>query len=81
MIWQDVVLAGGGFVLTLGLVPMLRSTERPPLRTSLTLLVVLSSYVLTLATLGLWISAAGTALQAAIWGVLAVQRLRVARVS
>lgn len=76
MVWQDLVLAGGGFVLTLGLVPMLRSAEPPPLRTSITLLAVLSSYVLTLATLGLWVSAAGTALQAAIWGVLAVQRLQ-----
>lgn len=76
MVWQDFVFTGGGFVLTAGLVPMLRSSERPPLRTSLTLLAVLSSYVVVLASLDLWLSATGTALQAAIWGVLALQRFR-----
>ena len=79
MVWQDLVFTGGGFVLTAGLVPMLRAAERPPLRTSLTLLAVLSSYVVALASLGLWLSAAGTALQAAVWGVFAVQRMRIAR--
>lgn len=79
MVWQDLVLAAGGFVLTAGLVPMLHSPEHPPLRTSVTLLVVLSSYVVTLASLGLWVSALGTALQAVIWGAIALQRLKVTR--
>lgn len=76
MVWQDLVFTSGGFVLTAGLMPMLRTPERPPLRTSLTLLAVLSSYVVTLASLDLWLSATGTALQAAIWGLLAIQQLQ-----
>lgn len=79
MVWQDLVLAGGGLVLTVGLVPMLRSPEHPPLRTSVTLLVVLSSYVVTLASLELWVAAVGTALQAVIWGAVALQRLKFTR--
>jgi len=79
VIWQDLVLAGGGFVLTIGLIPMLRAAERLPLRTSVTLLVVLSSYVVTLASLGLWVAALGTALQAVIWGAVALRRLKFTR--
>jgi hypothetical protein len=40
---------------------------------------VLSNYVVTLATLEVWVAATGTALQAAIWGVLAVQGMLSAR--
>ena len=74
--WQDVVFAVGGFVLSGGLVAMVTQHEKPPLRSSLTSAAVLTAYVAAMATLGLWLAAASTAVQVVIWLTLVVQRLR-----
>ncbi len=76
MSWQDVVLAGGGFVLSVGLIPALRAPSKPPLRTSGAMVIVLVAYVVTLATLELWLATASTALQAGVWMILAMQQAR-----
>jgi amino acid permease len=74
--WQDVVFALGGFVLSGGLFPMLRQREKPPLRSSLTVAAVLAAYVAAMVTLSLWLAAVSTAVQAVVWLLLAAQRLR-----
>ncbi len=76
MIWQDFVLTLGGFVFAAGLLPMLRGAEKPPLSTSLPLAATLAVYVVTVATLDLWLSAGTMAAQSFIWTALAVQRMR-----
>lgn len=74
--WQDVVFALGGFVLSGGLFPMVRQREKPPLRSSLTVAGVLTAYVAAMVTLGLWLAATSTGVQVAVWLVLALQRFR-----
>ncbi len=76
--WQDMVLTGGGFVLAVGLLPMLRAPAhlKPPLSSSLTIWAVLTAYAVAMATLGLVASAIGVGIQAFVWGVIACQHIR-----
>jgi len=75
MTWQDLVLAAGGFVIVASLVPTLRNAAaRVPLSTSVTLGTVLTIYVGTFASLGLWLAAAGTAAQVGCWAFIAARR-------
>lgn len=75
MIWQDIVFSFGGLVLALGLLPMFRAPEPPPLQTSLPLMIVLGVFTVAMATLGLWFGAVGMALQAVLWLMLAARAL------
>ncbi len=76
--WQDMVLTGGGFVLAVGLYPMLRAPQhlKPPLESSVVIASVLVAYTVAMTTLGLTASAVGVGVQAALWGLLIAQRLR-----
>ena len=78
MVWQDAVFAIGGLALTLGVIPIIRASTPPPLLASATLVFVLSSYVVALATLGLWLATTAMVAQVAAWSVCVVQRLRLA---
>ncbi len=71
MIWQDVVLSVGGFVLALGLLPLLRAPVPPPIKSSLTMAGVLTAYIVAVGTLGLYLSAASLGLQTVAWYALA----------
>lgn len=73
--WQDAVLAVGGFVLALGLLPMLRAPAdlKPPVASSLPISAVLAAYAVAMTLLRLRASAAAVGLQAALWGALVVQ--------
>ncbi len=75
--WQDAVLSGGGVVLSIALLPMLRrAAPAPPMLSSAPLAFVLTAYVVAMVSLGLFASAATTGFQAVAWGVLAVRRMR-----
>lgn len=76
MPWQDAVLAGGGFVISLGIVPAIRRPVKPPLLTTLTLVTVLAASFVAFVSLGLWLTALGCGLQGALWTVVLLQTLR-----
>lgn len=70
MSWQDMVLAGGGFVISLGIVPAIRGPVKPPLLTTLTLVGVLAASFLAFLSLGLWLTAVGCGIQGSLWAVV-----------
>ena len=74
--WQDVLIMAGGFVLAGALIPALRAKAKPPIVTSLLMAVVLGSYCVAFATLGLWLAAFSLGLQVIIWSILLIYKLR-----
>jgi hypothetical protein len=76
MAWQDVVLFVGGFVLAGGIVPAIRGVEKPPVATTLTLVVMLAIFVVVFVTLGLWLTASSVLLQGSLWAIVLVQTLQ-----
>lgn len=79
MAWQDVVLFVGGFVLAAGIVPAIRGTEKPPVATTLTLVVMLAIFGAVFVTLGLWLTAIAVFVQGSLWAVVLTQTVRRAR--
>ena len=75
MSWQDLVLATGGFVIAAGIIPTILSPLKPPLVTTAVLVAVLAVSGVAFATLGLWLTAVGVALQLVLWGVVLAQTL------
>lgn len=80
MAWQDVVLFVGGFVLAGGIVPTIRSLEKPPVSTTLTLVVMLAIFVVVFVTLGLWLTALSVLIQGSLWAVVLAQTVRRPRI-
>ncbi|MBM3139204.1 MAG: hypothetical protein FJZ92_03065 [Chloroflexi bacterium] len=76
MIWQDMVLAFGGFFVAATLVPMLRAPVKPPASTSLPLTAILAAIAFALYTLDLCWAAAGTGIQCFLWGAMLVMASR-----
>ena len=76
LIWQDVVLSVGQLVFAVALVPAIRAKEKPPLITSVMSGLVLATFAVAFATLGLWFSAATVAVVSVLWLVVAYQTLR-----
>ncbi len=76
MIWQDLLIMVGGFVLSVSLIPTLRGPHKPPVASSLPIAVVLATFALAFGTLGLWASCAAMILQSATWWALLIQRIR-----
>lgn len=73
--WQDIVLAIGSLVFAIALIPSLLSKDKPALLTSGSTSLVLFVFTITYASLSLWYATVTTALSAALWGVLALQKL------
>lgn len=76
MAWQDVVLFVGGFVLAGGIVPAIRAAEKPPVATTLTLVVMLAIFIAVFVSLRLWLTALSVLLQWSLWSVVLVQTVR-----
>ncbi len=76
MTWQDVVLFLGGFILAGGILPAIRATEKPPLATTGTLVLMLSIFFVVFLTLRLWLTALSILLQGSLWAVVLAQTLR-----
>lgn len=79
MPWQDWVLSLGGFVILLSLVPTIRGDQKPALTTSVMTTVIVGVFTVTMATLGLWLSAVANGGIAIAWSVLALQRYQTVR--
>ena len=71
---QDIILTAGSIVFILALVPSIRSKDKPALLTSSMTAFVLYVFACTYISLGLWLTASVTALTAAMWTALAVQK-------
>ncbi len=76
MSWQDAVMSFGGVFVAVSLLPMLRAPEKPPVTTSLPLVVILAAIGVALFTLGLTFAALSTVLQCVLWAALAAARMR-----
>ncbi len=74
MVWQDIIFFIGQWVFLVALVPALTSREKPPVSTSLITGLILVVFSFTYFTLELWLSAISSALIAAAWLTLALQK-------
>lgn len=74
IVWQDMVLAIGGFVFAFALVPSIGSKDKPALKTSVITSITLLVFCVCYATLGLWLAFTSTVVTAALWIILAIQK-------
>lgn len=75
MSWQDLVISGGSFIITLSLIPTVLAKEKPAPATSLITAAILSIFVVTFASLSLWFTAIVNVFTATLWFTLFFQRL------
>ncbi len=75
MIWQDYVLMVGGMILGVSIIPMIRARNKPPFLTSVPTSVILSVFVVCLATLKLYLAAFSTTCTATLWWILVFQHI------
>lgn len=71
--WQDAVFFGGQVLFALLLVPTLLNRMKPARVTCAGNAALLFLFAVAYASLGLWFSAASTAVCAGLWGVLFAQ--------
>lgn len=74
--WQDWVMTVGQFVFAFSLIPTIKGSEKPDWTTCLSTALVLTVYVPTLFTLGMYISVFSTTMVAFAWWILFVQSLK-----
>ena len=79
MIWQDIVMAIGGFGFALALLPSVLYEDKPAKSTCAMTGVILTSYVVAMATLGLFFSSMATGITATMWWVLLYQQVRASK--
>lgn len=68
--WQDIVFGIGNGVFALALVPTIRGREKPARLTCAGTVIALCGFVVAQISLALWLTAAVTVLEAALWTVL-----------
>jgi len=73
MIWQDLVISIGVLVMIVAMFPSVCGHNKPAKETSLTTAIILTTYFVCFATLGLWFSAFTEAILAGLWYVLYFQ--------
>ncbi len=76
MIWQDVVLAVGGFGFSVALLPSLFGKDKPAKSSCVATGSILAVFVVCYATLGLWAAAVSTFLTCVCWAILHIQQVR-----
>ncbi len=74
MAWQDWVLAVSGIILGASLIPTIRGDDKPALSTALLTTVIIAVVCFTMATMGLWLSAATNILIVGAWGLISWQK-------
>lgn len=79
MIWQDVVLMVGNFVLAGALLPTVLNKHKPAPMTSALCGAMLAMFVVVFFTFGFWLSAIAVSASALLWFVLLIQVLRIKR--
>lgn len=76
VMWQDYVITIGLVVFCLSLIPAIRAEHKPPLMTSMPTAFFQYVFLVTFASLELWLSAVGASVLAVLWTTLAVQKYR-----
>ena len=76
MSWQDLVFTVGTLVLVGAVFRMVLHVEKPPLISSLSTFAVLTAFAVAYSSLHLTFATITTALSAALWLTLAVQKVR-----
>lgn len=76
MIWQDWSFTIGSLILTIGILPMVKHQHKPPLSSSIPVVLVLAVFCINYVTLGFVAAPIIESLQTLLWGVLVVQRWR-----
>lgn len=79
MMWQDIVLMLGNFVIAAALLPTVVNKHKPAPLTSALDGAMLAVFAVVFATLGLWLSAIAVSVSAALWFVLLVQVILIKR--
>lgn len=74
--WQDIVMTIGQFVFAFSLIPTIIGKEKPAWTTCMLSAIVLTIYIPTLYTLGLYISVVATILVAIGWWILFFQSMK-----
>jgi hypothetical protein len=74
--WQDVVFTVGIALFSVALLPSLRSRHKPAASTSISHAIILVVFIIADISLGLWYTAAASAVSCALWTTLAIQKLR-----
>jgi uncharacterized membrane protein len=76
LMWQDYIFTIGSLFFIVGLIPALRSVDKPPVKTSLITGFWLAVFALTYISLGLYLSMVVTAITSFCWFTLAWQKYR-----
>ena len=76
MIWQDILITAGTFVLSVAMIPTLRGSQKPPIASSIPTALVLASFSIAFVTMGLTASCIGAAIQSIVWSTLFIQRIK-----
>ncbi len=76
MSWQDLVLASGGALFAVALIPSVIGRSKPALSTSILNSAVLLSYVVVYTQLKLWYATFTTTLVCGLWVILGVQKFQ-----
>jgi amino acid permease len=76
MRWQDWVLGTGAFLVLFSLLPTIRGPHKPALSTSVMTSILGSIMTITLATLGLWLSATANGAVSIAWIAIALSTIR-----
>ena len=74
--WQDLAFMIGGLVFAPSLIFTIRSTMKPPIKTSLPTALALTLFCVCYATMGFWLALASTGATTICWYILFVQRWR-----
>jgi len=73
MLWQDIVISISQLILFIGLIPSIKSAQKPALSTSVISASAVTVITITLGTLYLWLSVVTASLIAGGWWILAWQ--------
>ncbi len=74
MFWQDVLIMVGCWILGFALIPSILSKGKPARSTCFMSSLILISFTIAFATLGLWLSTVAEAFVAIMWVILLFQR-------
>ena len=74
MNWQDLILSAAQIIFVVGLIPSIRSSDKPAIATSLLSAFGLALIAIVDLSLGLWFAATVVAITAVQWIILAIQK-------
>ena len=76
MLWQDWIIAIGGFCFSIALIPSIRGKDKPPASTSVLTAFFLYVFAICFATLGMWLSMSSEILSGIAWTILLIQKVK-----